>query len=507
MQTLNYIKRHSVIATTIGLVVVAVAIISGRLATVKLVADSLGNNIKHITLVDASVFQTGTSTVAAEGIVESVSQVDLKSQVSAPVAFVNATVGDSVYAGETIIQLQNADIRAQLDQAKANLALAQGQYGSGSISLESTKTSAVEKIRAGYLAASDVVYAKIDQFLFNTVGQDSSMSSYVSDPKVLDELHSVRTDIDNFFVDWKTKVDALTVNSSDTDVITVLATSKANLLKINVLLADMSDALNTRLKNIPASSATTISGWTATVNAARGIITGTIADLTGADASFSGATSNHSSSAEAQISIATAGVKSLEAQLAKTYIVSPISGKTAAMPLRVGELASPGMLLATVVGGGGIQVKAFASSEDFGRIVKGASAVIEGRVKGTVLSVAPSVNAVNKKIEVDVLVDEPEKSGIVIGQNASVSINTGNVASLPKNDGTISFRVPIQDIKIVPGDAYIFTVDEHSKAVKHSVVLGKVDGDFVFIESGLTSDMQIASPVYGLEDGQTISAQ
>jgi multidrug resistance efflux pump len=173
MQTLNYIKRHSVIATTIGLVVVAVAIISGRLATVKLVADSLGNNIKHITLVDASVFQTGTSTVAAEGIVESVSQVDLKSQVSAPVAFVNATVGDSVYAGETIIQLQNADIRAQLDQAKANLALAQGQYGSGSISLESTKTSAVEKIRAGYLAASDVVYAKIDQFLFNTVGQDS----------------------------------------------------------------------------------------------------------------------------------------------------------------------------------------------------------------------------------------------------------------------------------------------------------------------------------------------
>jgi multidrug resistance efflux pump len=419
-------------------------------------------------------------------------------------------VGDSVYAGQVILELKNADIRARLDQAKANAALAEGQYETGTVSLESARTGAADKIRDAYSAVDQRVRGELDQFLFNTTGGVQSLTARVSDPKLVDTLHTDRNDLDNYLAPWKSQIDALGGMSSDNDLLGTIAQSKIVLVAAAKLFDDVSAALNSLSKDMSASDAATISGWKGTVSAAKSALSSAVSSMTSADASIRNAQSGRGTTAEASIASAEAGVKSLEAELAKTIIVSPINGKIAAVPLRVGELASPGALLATVVGSQGLQVKAFASGEDLARITKGAPAMIQGGIAGVVTAVAPSVNQTNKKVEVTVTVSNPAVSNLVVGQSVSVSIKSASVAAAGGSgeaSSSGSYFVPIQNVKIVPGGAYVFTVDADSRLVKHSVILGAVQGDFVEIQSGVTDDMKIVSPVYELEEGQTVDAE
>jgi HlyD family secretion protein len=127
MSIFTYIKKHSVIAVLGGTAVIVVMIIAGRVASRGKMAVVTDSGAKSVVLVEAKNFRSDASVVSADGVVESVSQADLKSQISSPVFRTYVSIGDSVNIGEIIAELQNADIRAQLDQAKASLALAEGQ--------------------------------------------------------------------------------------------------------------------------------------------------------------------------------------------------------------------------------------------------------------------------------------------------------------------------------------------------------------------------------------------
>lgn len=508
MKIITYIKRHSVITIALGLAVIIILVIAGRVAARKGDGQAVANtNARQVSLVEAGAFRNGTSTVRTDGVVESVSQADLKSQVSAPVSGVYVSVGDTVYAGQVLVELQNADIRAGLESARASLSLAEGQYNTGSVSVYSVRKATIERIRESYTAADEVVRGQLDQFLFNTTTSEAPLSSYIADYALSDRIRTTRADFTNVLPEWKRTIDSLSVeNSSDIAIRSALTLSKANLDMAGRLLDDVSIALNNALKNAAESTLTTLNTWKGIVSAGRASINGSGSALTSADASLLNALSSQGSPAEAQVSIAQAGVRNLEAQIAKTIIRSPISGKVASIPLRKGELASPGQLIATVVGGGGLEVKAYVSGEDLSRIQKGAKAFIRGNIPGVVDSVAPSVSQTNKKVEVRILVSNPDNSGLVVGQTVPVSISAQPNKSTSVAT-TASYVLPIQNIKIIPGDAYVFTVDENSKVVKHSVMLGNVEGDFVEVKSGITDDMKIVSPVYELEEGQVVDVR
>ncbi|MDQ5893256.1 MAG: HlyD family secretion protein [Patescibacteria group bacterium] len=507
MKILTYLKSHAVLSGGIAIVAVAGMIIAGRVAQRGSLPEANTSNIKKVTLISVENFRDDLSKVSADGIVESVSQVDLKSQMSAPLSVVNVSVGDTVYTGQTIAVLQNADIRAQLDQARAGLRLAEGQYAGSGISLESAQKSAFETLRSGYLAADEIINIQLGRFLFESTNGEPSLSSLIAiDERELRE--SIRTHYiasRDSFITWKGAIDAVSAASDNSKIISAITFSQKQLQNIAVLLDEVSAALTTDSVKDFSSTYSAISGWQQTVTAARGSVNASTKALTSAEAVLSGAQVTYESPAEAQISSARAVVKNLEAQLAKTVITSPITGKIAALPLRTGELAQPGQLIATVVGGGGLQVKAYASPEDLLKIKTGAKALIQNSVMATVASVAPSVNQTNKKIEVKITVNNPDASGLVIGQSVSVSIeSTAQVQPTAKDNNYI---LPIQNVKIVPGAAYVFTIDTDSKIVKNPVTLGKIQGDFVEITSGITSDMKIVSPVYELEEGNEVVSQ
>lgn len=504
MSIFTYIRSHTVLASSIAVVVVAGVIIAGQVARRATPGESNQSNIKKVAVVDARTFRGGSSSVSADGIVESVSQVDLKSQVSAPLVAVNVAVGEAVYAGQVIATLQNADIRAQLDQARATLQLAQSQYSSGGVSLDIARKNAIDKIRDSYTKSYDTIHTKLDSFLLNNVGSSPQLYSFIAEWKLADSIRETQQDLDMVLREWKKTSDSLSAESPDATIMAAIALSEKNLGRLSAHLDLVSRGLVDAARITTGTELALVNGWQGLVAGAQVAVTTAIANMTAAENAFSSARISLGSSANAQVSSAQAGVKNLEAQLAKTVITSPISGKVAALPLRTGELASPGQLIATVVGGGGLQIKAYASGEDIAKIKAGARATVRGTISGQVMNVAPSVNQLNKKVEVQISVTDSASSGLVIGQNVPVSIDA---AASGATDAKESYLLPIQNVKIVPGDAYVYTVSADSRIVEHPVILGTVQGGFVEVKSGLTDDMRIVTPVYELVEGQEVSVQ
>jgi RND family efflux transporter MFP subunit len=505
---LTFLKSHVVLASTIVLVAVAGTAIAGRVASRK-AAPPADTNLKQVTLVEAGTFRTGLSTVAADGVVEAVSQVDLRSQVSAPLSSINFSIGDTVAAGSVIAEMQNADIRAQLEQARASLTLAESQLGSSEVNLESARRTLLERIRDSFSKGDNAVNAQIEDILYREtanpeVGTISSLHDLLPNRFQDDIINTHDLLQDQTLPEWKEQIDTLTINSSNSELLSALKLSRKNLETISGLLDNLSVAINEVSQDAPLFLVAVTSSWKSTVDTARTTISGSISSLTAAEAGLVGSGASQVSSADAQISAARAGVKNLEAQLAKTIIRSPITGKIAALPLRTGELASPGQLIATVVGSGSLQIKAYASGEDFARIQKNARATIEGKVPAIVTSVAPSVNQENKKLEVKLSVINSQASGLVVGQNVQALIESSNKVN---TTSTATYLLPMQNVKIVPGDAYVLTVDDQSKIVRHPVVLGEIRGEFVEVKSGLTDTLKIVTPVYELNEGESVRIQ
>ncbi len=496
MSIKTYIKGHAGLMTFVAVIVVVLMVIGGRAAT-KQVAETSNSNLKQVTLVEATTFRDDLTTVSVDGIVESASQAEIKSQVSSPVSRVYVSIGDKVSVGQRILELENADIRAQLEQARANLTLVQGQYATDSGPTDSSRKSAIDAVRNAYSKADDIVNAQIGQFLFNGNPNNTQLESYVTDSTIRNSLSIEWSNAQDAVRLWKNSVATLSDASTREQVNVAVSAAQKHLATISQFLDVLSSALVNATKSAGQNDLATINGWKAVASGARATISGSISSLTMSGGSL---VTN-----QAQITAAQAGVRSLEVQLAKTVVTAPISGTVASLPLRASEFATPGTLLTTIVGSGGLQITAYASGNDFDRIAKGASVTLDGGVKGTVQSVAPSVSELTKKVEVKIVVPVEEKKTLVVGQSVQAKIKATAVAT--NAPVTSLYQLPIQNVKIVPGAAYVYTVDANSKIVKHEVKLGEVKGDFVEVVSGITDDMKIVSPVYELEEGESVRAE
>jgi RND family efflux transporter MFP subunit len=506
---IKYAKAHTFLVIVFGLIFVGAMVVLGRVATSKKTADTTGSNTHQVSLVAASTFRNSQATVYADGTVESISQADLKSQVSAPVTAIYASVGSTVRAGQTIMVFQNADVRADLDRAKANRKLAVGQNQTGSQSVDAARLSAIDKIKSAYLAADEAIHTDLDPIILNNQARGDKLSDHISDWRLAQDITNTRIALDTTFPAWKKTIDSLsTSGSSNTEVLKALDVSETNVQAVMNLIDKVSAALANASQIANGSYITTIDGWKMTVTGARSSVNATNNALTTAETSLSTAQTSNDIPAQAGIDLADAGIKSLEAQLAKTYVTSPITGKIAALPFRVGELVSPGQLVATVVGSGGLEVKAYASSEDFTKLQQGAAVMIQDTIAGTLVNISPSLNETNKKIELKILISNPATAGLVVGQTVSAAIEssttTPSVATTNKEE---SYYLPIQNVKIVPGSASVYTVDENSKIKDNPVILGEIRGDFIEVKSGITDDMKLVTPVYELNPGETVTVR
>lgn len=507
----TFFKKHSVLMSVVAIVIVVVAVIAGRQNAKKDLP--IAQSDKKVVLVDARTFRTDSAKISADGTIEAVSQVELRSQISAPVTAVNVSIGDWVSAGDVLVTLQNSDLSAQLDQAKANLALAQAQYSNAGVAIGSANQSAIDKIQDAYIKVDDVIHTQVDQFFNNPTSNNPQLVFGTSNQQLVTTIQSDRSALETTLKVWKDSLSNLSLGMADADLDKALATVQKNLNSVSAFLDKVSEALN----SIIISSQTISSGlptWKIAVSSARAGVSGAIAGISGAEASLAGARSavknpnenqNGSvsvSTTQAQIMSAEASVNNLKVQLAKTIIYAPIGGRVGNISVKVGELVSPGEVIASVANTKSLEVRAYVSDSDYSKISYGSVATLDGGATGIVANIAPNIDSKTKKVEVRIVISGPITPNLVIGQNVRVQI-IGKVSDASAS----GYLVPIQDVKIVPGEASVYTIDENSKIKKNPVILGEVKGDFVEIKSGLDDTMKIVSPVYELEEGDTAVAR
>lgn len=528
----SYIKRHSVLVIIVLLVVVLTA--TGVIFSKKSNEESAENgSAKTVKVVPVGDFSSDTQTIQTSGTVESLEQAEIRSQFSAPVTKINVAIGDMVYKGQTLVTLQNADVAAQLDQALAgvkaqeahlaeltkgarpeDLKVSSNDVDQADEAYKNALTNAVTTANNALVAAEDAVKNQAEPLFSDTSGK---IIFSTSDLQAQTDAESLRVSVKAELVKWRADFSSVGSNPSEDQVLSLLSSSKTHGTSVKGYLSRVYDCLAGAYVT-PQFNQATLTGYKTGINATRNSINTSLNALNGSEQGITAAkisvsratdvfalkkagyTDEQIKTQSAALDQARAAADALRAQFAKTIIVAPIDGKIASLPVRVGELVTVGQSVVSIINTKGLQVKAYISEDDFKRIEDGARVTIESNIEGTLMKVAPSLDTQTKKVEIKVLV--VGEGNLIVGQDAKLSI------PVKKSVGTTGvYYLPIQNVSIVPGNAYVYTVGTSSRIVAHPVILGDVRGDFIEVKQGITPDMNIVTPVYDLKEGDAVTVE
>ncbi len=517
----KYFQHHKYVMGALVVAVVLLTAVFSRLAN-KNISSSTPQPLSKVVLAAAKDYMKDRGTVSANGSVESLEQAELRSQASGPVTRINAQIGSKVLSGQVLVALQNADVSAQLAQAEATLKAQAAR-------LDEMKSGArTEEVR---VVEAQVATAK--QALEDTRAQQDVLVANALTSLLNSGLAAIPATGNNGSVN-PTVTGTYSSTQQGSYQISIYSTGDGQRFQFGGmesgggLVSTVPVALGTRglfiqfsSTNIPSGNTWTVSipntqsaGYIAASNAYKSAVEGRDAAINAAtnalnsaqralDLKNAGSSSQQIQVQEAAVEQAQASVRAIAAQLEKTIIRSPISGTVSVLSVKYGELVSPGQLVASVVNKGGLQVKAYLSDYDMPYVAEGAEAQINDSIKGKVVRVSPSINPNTKNVEVNVAVDSPETSGLVVGQNASVKIAAKQSSG---GEGPV-FLLPLQAVKVFPGGASVFIVKDDSTLEERPVTLGNISGETVEVTQGLNPEMQIVSTVYELKAGQKVSVE
>jgi len=520
MNPLNFAKQHK-LATIFIIFAISLVLITISSRMKNQIQGQIETAVASVSLIPVSDYRQPKTVNIDNGTVQSMGQANLKSQLSAAIATVNVKLGDAVNAGQTLVQLQNGDISAQLDQAQARLDELKKGARPQDIQLSLTsadqaKTALINSIKDSYAKSDDAIHNHIDKFftnprqnsaefliVANTAAGQATFQAF--DPDLANTAGKQKYEMEKILADWQSAANGLNENSDTANIESALALSKNNLQKEIDFMNLMAPLVN----NLSSDSSTykqIIDGYKAEFSAARSTVSGAASSLQGSETGWKSATlalnlKLAGASAE-QIRQAQASVDALLATLAKTRITSPISGKISYLAGRVGELATPGLLIASVVNPGALQIEAYASENDLPLIAQGDQVNIDGNAKGIVTGVSPAIDPLTKKAEISVAVTQNSQPPVVIGQNVSI-----NIISKQLGQSNDTYLLPIQAIQFSGNGNYVLSADKDQKIVKTAVTTGEIVGENVYVTGGLGADTKILPSVRGFKEGDTVKIQ
>jgi len=93
-----------------------------RVVQAKFILNNEKVNVEtKVTLLSVENYQNESVSVYTTGKLESLKQLDIKSELSAKIKRINFKIGDEVKRGQVILELDNSKLAAQLSQVQANL--------------------------------------------------------------------------------------------------------------------------------------------------------------------------------------------------------------------------------------------------------------------------------------------------------------------------------------------------------------------------------------------------
>jgi HlyD family secretion protein len=312
--------------------------------------------------------------VSVTGNVKPVSDVSLAFERGGRVAGLNVSVGSHVYAGQILVSVANADLIANLDQAKANLKKVQAGLGDTAkqsiLTLAQTKISLANTIKDSYTKADDALRNKIYS-LFNDPIKYNARLAFTTDTFLQEDIEDGKDDMGDSLDSWYR---TLIKTNISLDLEKNYNLAKTNLMSLKSLLDKCAEAVNGLTVETSGTTQTEIDTWKLNISTARTNINTAIDILVNSYDVFTSAelavkiSQNSTLAEEASIEQAQAGVASAEAELAKSFIRAPFSGVITKVDIRLGEIVSTNQNIISLISDGNYQVESFIPEADIAKI-------------------------------------------------------------------------------------------------------------------------------------------
>jgi HlyD family secretion protein len=405
-----------------------------------------------------------TETVSVTGNTTPTQSVSLGFQNSGTVAHVYYQLGDKVSAGSVIAQLNVAQLSAALQQAQANvdaqqaqlaglkagaqpqdIAASQAALAQAQQNLANLYAGISDAATSGYAKANDAVRTQLSTLFSNAETNQPQLTFQTTNGQAANDAASARVAASTELNAWQQELLAISPSSSPTVLAATLKNDVAHLAVIQNLLSKVSTALDGEI-NLSASQLATdkanVSAGLTETNAAVSSLNTISQNIASQQSTVAqaqaqlalkqaGSTPEAIAAQQAQVEQAQAGVASALANLQGSEIIAPISGTVIQQDAKIGQLASPGTPLVSVIGNGGFEVDAGVSETDVGKLAVGDKVTMtldafpNETFVGTVFYIAPAQTDTQGVISylIKISFDTPD-ARLKSGLTANIDIQT-----------------------------------------------------------------------------------
>ena len=461
----------------VGLVLICIAtIVAGK---------RLGED-KTVIAVDSVKIAPGpfTVTVSAQGAIEPARTVEVRAGVTGKVREIYVREGDTVKIGRQLVKFEKQDLEAQLQQAKAQVAAAEAELMQleSQVAGESGKTFAVRQaetqLQAAKVRLQELLKGPSEAQVAQAEAQVAQAEIAVRDgTRQLEAMEALYEE---------GAVSKAALEDARARVETANAQCQASKKQYEVLCEQPAKE-QVELAEAQVSEA----------------------EIAVALAKEQEASKEKSREAtKARLAQTYAGLRLVEAALAKTTVTSPENGVVTAISVREGAVVTEGMPLAVIATAGGMRVRAKVDETDIARVRVGqratfsTDAILDEEFFGVVSEIAPQAvyDSITPGFHVLIDIEDPGED-LRAGMSADVEIATYS------NENALV--VPIQAIVQRDGEETVFVVDEaDSKARQAQVVTGLTDAIDVEILEGIEAGDCVVIGDYDalkqLDDGKQV---
>jgi multidrug efflux pump subunit AcrA (membrane-fusion protein) len=455
------------------------------LIVIGFVSAGSGNGAETVAVIKGDLVRT----VKVSGKIVAQDSADLGFPSGGIIAHIYKKVGDSVYAGEVIVDLDKASLAANLAKAEADLVAAQAEYAQAGGNPESiTKvsnatTDTIQAIRDAYTDADDAIHNKVDQLFIDARSANPRVRYSFDGYDSQKALNDQRVVVENTLTLWRGMVLGLDASTYTTDS---LARSMRYLESISLFLDAVAKTVSTYSdKGGDIISQTNIDKYKSDILAARNNVNGALSNLITKSGTLSNTTSDVSVQG-AKVAAAEANVASYRAALADASIRAPFSGIISKQDAKIGQAVSANASLVSVISKD-YKVEAYVPEVSLAGLAVGNKASVTLDAYGTSVVFPMTVSHIdpaetmrdgvsNYKIElVFASADERVRSGMT----SNVSIET------LRKEGVL--LIPSRSIKGKGADQTVSVVTAGDDATSRPITTGQSDSSgSVEVISGLT---------------------
>ncbi len=480
-----------------------------------------GTTYQFTTVTQGSI----TEIVSVTGNTTPVTSLDLAFENGGTVAAVDKNVGDHVSPGDVIATLDTSDLRAQLAQAQANVDAQNAQLASleagaqpediqaseaalsgGEQSLANMYGSASNVISDAYASANDAVRTQLQAFFLNPETNNPQLTFGVSDSQTLINVNNGRLNASAELNAWQNELQNATPSSPSSTLDLFLSNALNHLVVIKAFLTLTSNALLKETNLSPATLAAYNTAVTAAINETNTANTNvttamqniasqkiTIQQLQAElNLKLAGSTSQQIAQQQALVEQAQASAESVQVKINEATLISPISGVITVQNAKIGQIATPGTVMTSVISDDNLEVDAYVPETDIGK-------VSVGNPVSMTFDAFPGENFPGKIFYIDPaqtilsgVVDYKVKASFA---NADPRMKSGLTANMDIQTKTDSNVLILPQYAILQNDQGNFVeVLKNGTVAQVPVTLGITDGQGnIEVASGVTAGEQVVN--------------